>query len=792
MPLNPDSLDILNKVRKGTPARFVLCSKGVKVLNLVAYRKGVLETAKKEAKTNGAGELSHGVVDGSGQAISFKLARIDGFEEPPVKDIVLKAFLGESNFDCKPTIEIVDVLPEVGEEGTVLPPLPSTPPPSNGATTGVNPTPNPTTAPQTGPARQPLNRGPQQGQYRSRQDWDRVFAALNKAPNGSAKKAALEKTVAEWKREKTQAQSDTALTTDAGRELDSVHAYVAQQLKAIMSGGSQTGTQTPPSTSPPKGTTTAQTPPQTPPQRPTTAPQSQEDKDRDMQITDAKRRVGPILTKVDPPYTIKQLKDILAECETDGESDFGKVCNEVALRQGDSYDVAIRKLQDAEKLSLKYIKDHPDPTMGKLPSRVVKRREYCNTFLPKIRAMRDQLYAVDASAKAMADTYGPLLASGQAIPNGVADEIYKVLGKAKISDAVAKELKRIADEIKAADQQRGYTKLAAMQKPTDGQKAEILLSHGCYKAGGGGTSDVRLLRNPDKKTIAFAFKGADGEAQGALDMLNLPTGACAIREDLCSTLTEDILAQTGIDFGFPKAKVVKLAGQTGALIEGIRGKTVDPEELSSLGGRQDVDPSDLAEVKRCLDEIPDKITPKSLQKVVLFSTLACQWDCKWGNLMVENEQDARPIDGGGAFPTQDCVDSFGRDTVVKPLAIMMLTQYPPSNYLGNKVGKTLPQALQPMDAETVKGLMKLDANQVVNKMKTRRDEVTQKHPELAPPPHNNGLVDDATLNRVKASIEAAQNILRKNPQQTLLDFATAYEQWWCGWITANRTPGCFS
>jgi hypothetical protein len=302
---------------------------------------------------------------------------------------------------------------------------------------------------------------------------------------------------------------------------------------------------------------------------------------------------------------------------------------------------------------------------------------------------------------------------------------------------------------------------------------------------------VRLLRNPDR-SIAFAFKGAEGEAIGALDMLNLPTGACAVREDLCSTLTQDILEQTGIDFGFPKAKAVKLSGQTGALIEGIRGKTVDPEELSSLSGRQDVDPEDIAEVKRCLDEIPDKITAKSLQKVVLFSTLSCQWDCKWGNLMVENEQDARPIDGGGAFPTQDCVDSFGRDTVVKPLAIMMLTQYPPSNYLGNKVGQTLPQAQQPMDQETVQGLMKLDVNKLVNRMKTRRDEITQNHPELAPPPHNSGLVDDATLARVKASVEAAQNILRQNPQQTLLEFATAYEQWWCAWITANRMPGCWS
>jgi hypothetical protein len=510
-----------------------------------------------------------------------------------------------------------------------------------------------------------------------------------------------------------------------------------------------------------------------------------------MQIADAKRRAGPITVKVEAPYKVAKLKEILKECETDGNSDFGKVCNEMAIRLSDDYEIAVRKLQDAQQLAQKYIKDHPDPKIGKLPSRVVLRRKYCQEFLPKAKQMLDQVYAADASAKAMADTYGALLASGKPVPNGVSDEIFKMLGKARLSQGVANELKRIAEEIKAQDQGRGYARLAEFQNPTEGQKADILLKYGCYKAGGGGTSDVRLLRNPDK-SIAYAFKGSQGEAQGALDMLNLPTGACAVREDLCSTLTQDILEQTGIDFGFPKAKVVNLSGQTGALIEGIRGKTVDPEELSELGRKDNPDPDDVAECKRCLDEIPDKITPKSLQKVLLFSTLSCQWDCKWGNLMVENEQDARPIDGGGAFPTQDCVDSFGRDQNVKPLAIMLLTQYPPSNYLGKKVGQTLPQAQQPMDQETVQGLLKLDANSLGDRLKTRRDEVTQKHPELAPPPHNNGLVDDATIGRVKASIEAAQNILRQNPQQTLVEFATAYEQWWCGWITANRTPGCWS
>jgi hypothetical protein len=400
--------------------------------------------------------------------------------------------------------------------------------------------------------------------------------------------------------------------------------------------------------------------------------------------------------------------------------------------------------------------------------------------------MLEQLRAAEDGAKAMVQTYGTLLTKQQPIPAGVADEIYKILAVARLSDGTKTELKRIADEIRAADQARAYNKLANTPNVTDLEKAEVLLSHGCYKAGGGGTSDVRLLRNEDK-SIVFAFKGAKGEAEGALNTLNLPTGACATREDLCSTLTQDILAQTGIDFGFPKAQVANLSGETGALIEGIRGKTVDPEELTNLhrnnGSQEDID-----EVTKTLQEIPEKISAKSLQKVVLFSTLACQWDCKWGNLMVENDSDARPIDGGGAFPNQDAVDSFGQDYSVVPLAITTLTQYPQTSAVGNKQGQTLPQALQPMDAETVQGLLKLDADRLAQTLKSRRDEITRNNPDLAPPPHTGGLVDDATIDRVKTSIQVAQDILRQNPNQTLVDFAKAYETWWVQWITDHRGP----
>ncbi len=83
-------------------------------------------------------------------------------------------------------------------------------------------------------------------------------------------------------------------------------------------------------------------------------------------------------------------------------------------------------------------------------------------------------------------------------------------------------------------------------------------------------------------------------------------------------------------------------------------------------------------------------------------------------------------------------------------------------------------------------MLKLDVPALKGGLKTRRDEIARDLPDLAPPPHNGGLVDDPTLDRVAASIQAAKDILRANPKQSLVEFATAYQNWWVGWITANR------
>src|SRR6185436_19516231 len=96
MPLSSDSAKVLEIVKNtGKPCKFVMLSKGSSILSVVAYRKGSEDTRIREAKEAGSGNVSCGVVDGKGAALSFKLRRADGYEAPPVRPTVLKDFLNE-------------------------------------------------------------------------------------------------------------------------------------------------------------------------------------------------------------------------------------------------------------------------------------------------------------------------------------------------------------------------------------------------------------------------------------------------------------------------------------------------------------------------------------------------------------------------------------------------------------------------------------------------------------------------------------------------------------------------
>jgi hypothetical protein len=117
MAMDADTLKFIDDAKKGKPRRFAMVLKGEKIVSLVVYKKGSLDRYKKQAKEEGKGLFYHGVVDGKGQNLVFKLCRVDGFEEPPGKDMKLKQYLkDEGGLQFKPTYEIVDVLPTLVDE----------------------------------------------------------------------------------------------------------------------------------------------------------------------------------------------------------------------------------------------------------------------------------------------------------------------------------------------------------------------------------------------------------------------------------------------------------------------------------------------------------------------------------------------------------------------------------------------------------------------------------------------------------------------------------------------------
>src|SRR5918996_4203875 len=116
MAVDADTKDFLEDVKKGKPRRFVMICKGAQIQSLILYKKGSIEKYKKQAKEAGKGQFYHGVVDGKGAEICFKLLRGDGYEKPPGKDVILKEYLSsEADMKFKPSYAIVDALPEIDE-----------------------------------------------------------------------------------------------------------------------------------------------------------------------------------------------------------------------------------------------------------------------------------------------------------------------------------------------------------------------------------------------------------------------------------------------------------------------------------------------------------------------------------------------------------------------------------------------------------------------------------------------------------------------------------------------------
>ena len=116
MAVDAETKKYLDEVKKGKPRRFAMICKGVKILNLIVYKKGSEEKRKKELKkADGSGLFFGGVVTGKGKNITFELSAED-YDTTPGKDLTLRQFLEtEAGMSFKAVYELVDRLSPVDE-----------------------------------------------------------------------------------------------------------------------------------------------------------------------------------------------------------------------------------------------------------------------------------------------------------------------------------------------------------------------------------------------------------------------------------------------------------------------------------------------------------------------------------------------------------------------------------------------------------------------------------------------------------------------------------------------------
>lgn len=781
MPLNNDSAKILDSVKKsGTPCKFVLVSKGSAVVSVVAYRKGGEDGKIKEAKEAGSGTVSCGIVDGKGSTLSFKLLRSQGYESAPVKNTALKDFLNEgTKLTLKPTIDIVDVLPTVEAEGGDAEASESEGNESQGG--------NSTT---------PVK-------FRTGDEWKAILGSIQTAPDRKTKADLLEQAknelVAELKLARQQLTNDPNST--AAKEAVTTATKVGEILKKLQPTlqlnqpfVAQQYHQQPMPVLP--RTPVQQQPPQQPPQRPTTSapqltPQQQQAAaDKLALTTAAKSKVKSIGDALKPIYVSADRTKILTECETDGTSDFGKVLTNFDLGGFTTYDQVLVGYANAKTQAAKYIKDHGDPLVGKLPTRVQKRKQHCQDILKAVDAQLETMRLQNVAAVDLCKTYQGLVNKQTPVPHEVMSELQKLLAVRFLSGETKQKLQDTLDAIKADNRRRATEALQQIPNPTDSQKAGILLQNGCFKGAGGGTSGVKLLTDSNG-SIAFAYKPVDEESQQGLDFLGLEQGAGGMREALSSMLCQEIFTQSNLDLGFPKSDIVNLDGKSGALIEGIKGKMADPEELSQINNKirrtkvgtpeyQKLE-SERDEMIRNLQTLPTQVTAESMQDVVLSSMLTCQWDCKWGNMIVDGNR-ARPIDGGTSVPTSNVVKMFCDPTSLagaRAPFLSGLTKYPEIEGVPDpNRGQTLPQALQPMDPQKVASIQKIDVDKLVREAKAKRDRLVRDNPEL-----KTEMMDDSCFDILRDSINSVKSILKAQPTISLEQFALEYEKWFLAWGT---------
>ena len=351
-------------------------------------------------------------------------------------------------------------------------------------------------------------------------------------------------------------------------------------------------------------------------------------------------------------------KKLLQDCEAEKHHTVAKILDMIQHSKTNFEDM-VAAYNKAIEMARASIKEHS----GKeLSESATKRVQLCHDIVSNIKAKLESAKQQNKRAEEMATFYMHMVQKGQEVPFEAAQDMKKLLDRALLEERVKDMLRAVIEAINEHERKTAHAAIKTLQKGDSRGEAELLNRHGCFKRPDGGTSDVRLLQN-EKGSIAHAFKSVAGESVGGLDKLKLPKGASSMREDVSSTICESLKAATGgkLDLGLPVCRVVKLDGQTGALIQGVKGEMADAEQIQNLDWQKlglEKFNEKVAEIKKNCRELPDKITADSLENVVLSTVFTCQWDCKWGNMIVDDNGNAKPIDGGTAIPTKDVVRDF--------------------------------------------------------------------------------------------------------------------------------------
>jgi len=780
MPLNAESLKTLDQVKKtGKPCKFVLVSKGVKVLNVVAYRKGSDDTRIREAKEAGNGTVSCGVVDGQGANLSFKLRRADGYEAVPVKPIVLKEFLNDgSELNSKPTIDIVDELPAVELEGE---------------------------GQQRTQPQQPQNQPQTQFNYRTSDEWKTIIARIQSTTDKVAQVELLVQAARDCRTETDQVNRElegnpNSNTAQAQRTALVKVAEILKRLNPQLPPVPQTpsqppnrppppvpGSSQPPNRPPPP--VPGQQPPQQMPPLPTPPlpplPKTPQEQRRQAKLNEA--QPGSQLAKRALGNAEACQEDPLSGADLDQLSSGAKQAAEktrVGLHKDKILPTVVDALAAAKDLAThgrfaeahaRLLEAQQQWTAGKTAQEKERKgsilgatKEIIDNRLAEYTKLEPILNAaiakIGAAATEMTHVGNELCKAVRAMlaehQKGTPDALNALLvGNLESylkSPAVPDTIAAVGQKLVQAARDALQAEFKKRETGTSPQKrAELLLELVPRVGSGGGTSgtsEVQVVRNFDGQVV-HAFKPLDGES--------VQNDGDTLREALSSGMCQKFRELTNLDLGFPEVNVANVNGRQGVLIEGLNGFEIPAEKAREMSQEKQDE----------LDQIARKVPPQEIQKAMLSAVVTGDFDMKWDNIFVGPTGDsARRFDGGKGFPDAKNRGDF------------FISEIQLNRKMPNPEGCLLlysPCSFQPLAVATapISPDLRRDFLKIKDKLDTLKKEMKQHVQESCRALSTTDKpqqMDDSVIDQTVRSIEAAIAILESNDQITTEQFFKAF------------------